>query len=203
MAIDTHEVLQRINSHLATHPNASLQAIAEKLGMESREIERCLNETGGTSFQQFCEGRRLAEAFRQLNAKRSLANQLWETKCTPTRIVIPGATIQYRIRGFWPYRCAFSNPCPVIDLNSSGLGFLTDLSQKPGKCVSLILTLPGINELLELKGRIVYSLATGISGYRYRVGIQFLPFAKRRGRNSFEALAILNRLEKESINLQE
>jgi AraC-like DNA-binding protein len=202
MANNTHEVLQKINAHLATHPNASLQAVAEKLGMASQEIERCLNEIEGVSFQQLREGSRLAEAFRQLNANRSLVNQLWETKHTPMRIVIPEATIKYRIHNFWPYRCAFSNPCPVIDLNSSGLGFLADLSQKPGKRVSLHLTLPGMKELLELNGHIAYSVATGISGYRYRVGIRFLPFAKRRGCNSLEALAILNRLEKDSIDLQ-
>jgi hypothetical protein len=203
LTIDAHEVLQKMEAHLTAHPNASLQALAEKLGIASQEIERSLSEVIGISFQQLREARRLADVFKQLNENRSLVSRLWETHRTPLRIFVPEATIKYRIHSWLPHKRTFSNPCPVIDLNSSGLGFLADITQEPGKRVTLLLTLPGMKELLELNGHIVYSVATGIPGYRYRVGIRFLPFTEGRGCNRLETLSILKRFEKNYADSQE
>jgi hypothetical protein len=199
MAIDTNEVLHKISAHLAAHPNASLQATAEKLGMASQDIEKSLKEIEGMSFQQLRESRRLTEAFKQLSINRSLVRQLWEIQRTPLRIFVPEATAKYRLQSLWPHKRTFSDPCPVIDLSNAGLAFLADLAPKPGKRVCLLLRLPDLREPLYLAGHIVYSVATGIAGYRYRVGIRFLPFANRRGRNSLETLSVLMKFEKDYL----
>ena len=95
------------------------------------------------------------------------------------------------------HKRSYSNPCPAIDLCGGGLAFLDDLLQKPGMRISMLLKLKGREEEIPLEGHVVYSVATGIAGYRYRIGIQFLPFADRKGCNSLEALAVLIKYEKD------
>lgn len=57
--------------------------------------------------------------------------------------------------------------------------------------VSLRLKFPGREDILRVEGHVVYAVATGIAGYRYRVGIKFWPFANRGGCNALKALDVL------------
>ncbi len=60
----------------------------------------------------------------------------------------------------------------------------------------MLLKLPEEEGALQLEGRVVYAVATGIAGFRYRIGIQFSPFTERRGCNTLKALDILAHIEK-------
>jgi hypothetical protein len=189
------ELARKVDSLLAAHPNATLPIIAEKLQTTSEIIEEALKAIEGVTFQEFQANKRLEQAFKQLGEMSPAANGPYEVTRVRQRVVIPKATVRYRIYSFWRRNADFSNQCPLVDVSRGGLAFLADLPLKPREPVSLLLKLPAIEAELQVRGRIVYSVATGITGYRYRIGVQFLPFAERRGYNSPKALDILAKLE--------
>ncbi len=195
MTMDSQAILQKVDAHLVVHPNATLQSAAESLGIARQEIEQALSELEGASFQEFRENRRLARALKHLASSDAAVTGPWEKQRTQPRIIIPKTAVKYHIRSFWIHNRHFSNLCPLIDLSSGGLAFLTDNALKIGICLSMLLKLAGEEEMLQLEGHVVYVVATGIAGYRYRIGIKFLPFNDRRGFNTLKALNLLKRLE--------
>jgi hypothetical protein len=194
--LDSREIFQKIDSHLTSHPHATLQVVAEKLGITGPIIEAVLRDMESASFREFIENKRLAQAFKQLGASETAASGPWEEQRTRPRVIIPKTTVKYRIPSFWIRKRIFSDPCPLVNLNSGGLAFLADQAPKVGRWVSLLLKFPGEEDTLCLEGHAVYAVATGIAGYRYRVGIKFLPFSEQRGFNTLKALDILDKFEK-------
>jgi hypothetical protein len=84
----------------------------------------------------------------------------------------------------------------VIDLNSGGISFLADIApitrkRHPCSCDTRS------TEAIRIEGCVAYAVATGISGYRYRIGIQFMPFAPKRGCNKPEVFDLLVQCEKD------
>jgi AraC-like DNA-binding protein len=195
MSLDPREVVQKVDSHLTVHPHASLQLIANRLGITVPIIEGALREVEGVSFQEFLANKRLAEAFKQLGGISPAANAPFEMTRARQRLIIPKTTVRYQTRILWIRKSSPSNPCPLVDLSNDGLAFLADQALSPGRQISLLLKFPG-DETLRLKGRVIYSVATGIAGYRNRIGVQFFPFADRRGCNNLKALDTLGDLEK-------
>lgn len=195
--MDLQEISTKVESFLQGHWNTSLSNAADKLGVSSQEIEQAIRQTHGMSFQEFQQSLRLNEAFRQLGESRTIPQGSWEETRYHPRRVIPRTTVQYRIRSFWGHRRSFSTPHPLIDLSCGGLALLADMPPALRKRVSLLLKLPDRVDALQLEGRIVYAVATGIAGFRYRVGIQFLPFENRRGCNDPKLLAALTPPEKQ------
>jgi hypothetical protein len=194
--MDSREIYQKVESFLSTHPKAVLQIAADKLGLTQKEIEQAIQEVDGSSYEQFRQSRRLTEAFKQLGADRVVPTGPWEKSRSRQRMIIPRTTVRYRIRSFWIYGGSFSNPCPLVDLSSGGLALLADIAPMLGKRVSLLLKFPDREEEFRVEGKTVYTVATGIAGYRHRIGIQFLPFAERRGCNSPKVLEALVQFEK-------
>jgi AraC-like DNA-binding protein len=189
MTLDSQEVIQKINSHLAAHPNAALQVVAEKLGITGQSVEQILREVEGASFEEFRENKRLDQALRLIEASGSAAPN--EKIRTRPRFIIPRTTVKYQAHSLWIRKPVFSNPCPLVDLSREGLAFLADYAPKLGMWVSLRLKFPGREDILQVEGHVVYAVATGIAGYRYRVGIKFWPFANRGGCNALKALDVL------------
>jgi Tfp pilus assembly protein PilZ len=195
--MDSREIYQNIESFLSTHPKAALQIVAARLGLTQKEIEQAILEVDGSSYEQFRQSRRLAEAFKQLGADRIVPKGPWEITRARPRMIIPKTTVRYRIRTFWIYGRSYSSPCPLVDLSSGGLALLADTAPMPGKRVSLLLKFLDRKEDLRVEGKIAYTIATGIAGYRHRIGIQFLPFGERRGCNSPKVLEALIQFEKQ------
>jgi len=195
MSIDRTEIVQKVDSQLAVHPNITLPIIAERLGIKDEAIEKALLEVEGLSFQEFRANRRLEQAFKQLGEISIAANGPWEAIRARRRLNIPKATVKYKIRSFWNRETDYSNQCPLVDISRDGLAFLAD--QDPGhkKRISMLLKLPGEEGALQIEGRIMYAVATGIAGFRYRVGVQFMAFSERRGCNTLKALDVLTRIE--------
>ena len=194
--MDSQEVIQKVSSHLTAHPNAALQVVAEKLGITGQSIEQILREVEGASFEEFRENKRLTHALGLLEASRVAASAPYEKARTRQRFIIPKTTVRYEVHSLWIRKSGFSNPCPVVDLSIEGLSFLADDAPKSGKWVSLLLQLPAREDALRVEGHVVYAVATGIAGYRYRVGIKFRPFAERRGCNTLKILHVLVKFEK-------
>ena len=189
MTLDSQEVIQKINFHLEAHPNAALQVVAEKLGITSQSIEQILREVEGASFEEFRENKRLNQALRLIEDSAGAApNEIIRTQ---PRFIIPRTTVKYQAHSLWTRKPDFSKPYPLVDLSRGGLAFLADYAPKLGRWVSLHLNFPGREDMLWLEGHAVYAVATGIAGYRYRVGIKFRPFANRGGCNTFKSLDVL------------
>ena len=190
------EVVQKVDAHLRAHPHASLLAVAETLRTTCQAIEEALQKIEGISFDEYQAGKRLAQAFAQMGEMSPAANGPYEMVRARQRITIPKATVRYRMSGFWQRKTGLSGHCPLVDLSQDGLAFLSDHAGKRDKRLVLVLNLPEEEGALQLRARVVYSVATGIIGYRYRIGVQFLPFGERRGCNSVQALDVIARLEK-------
>ncbi len=191
--MDSREICQKLESWLGTHPNAALPIAAEKLGFAREEIEKALREFEGKSYDEFRQSLKLAEAFKQLGADRTAPPGPWGKMRSGPRRIIPRTTVQYRIRGFWFFGKGYSNPCPLVDLSSGGMAFLADAAPLPGRRVSLLLKFPE-REGVRVEGNVVYAVASGVAGYRRRIGIQFLPFEERRGCNSPKVLDALTQI---------
>lgn len=116
---------------------------------------------------------------------------------TCERFVIPGATVSYKVHGFFKSHQPFpSDLYPIADLCKGGLCFMTDTPLKENKEVSLLIRVSEKENPISLEGKIMYvSLNTSIS-YRYRVGVQFKPFGTNEGFNALESLNRLDELEK-------
>jgi hypothetical protein len=195
MKPDFSEIVKRVDAQLGAHPNASLRIVALRLETTEANIEEALEFVEGLNFQQFQDERRLAQAFRQLGEYSPAVDGPYEMIRARRRFMIPRATVQYRPHGFWNRKKPFSDRCPLVDLSLDGLAFLADQSIKSGKRLRLLCDLPDEAEPIRLLGRVVYAVATGIAGYRYRIGIRFLPFADRRGGNSKKTRDVLIRIE--------
>ncbi len=196
MRLDPHEVVQKVDSQLTSHPNAALQIVAEKLGIAAQTIEAALHEVEGVSFHEFQANKRLAQAFGQLGELSPATNGQYEITRARRRLIIPKTTVRYQTYKFWIRRSSYSTQCPLVDLSSDGLAFLSDHALMPEKQISLNLKFPAGEEIVRLEGRVVYAVATGIAGYRYRIGVRFLPFDDRRGGNTRKTLDVLVNLEK-------
>ena len=193
--MDSREICQKIEYFLIAHPNAVLQIVAERLGLSQKEIEQAIREVDESTFEQFRQSRRLAEAFKQLGADRALPSGPWEKTRSRPRIIIPRTSVRYRFHSFWKLSRSYSAPCPLVDLSREGLAFLADVIPVPGKRVSLLLKFQKKEEELGVQGKVIYAVATGIANYSSRIGIQFLPFAERRGCNSPKVLEALIQFE--------
>ncbi len=202
MSLDGREVVQKVDYHLTVHPKASLQIIAARLGITEKVIEEALREIEGVSFREFQANKRLVEAFNQIGEISPTTNgpYPYEVPRARRRMIIPKTTVRYQTRILWIRKSSPSNQCPLVDLSSDGLAFLADRALQPEQQISLLLKFPGGEEVLRLEGRIIYAVATGIAGYRCRIGVQFLPFDDRRGCNTHKTLDILLNLEKTYIS---
>ncbi len=195
MISNCHDIVQQVELQLSAHPNATLQITAQRLGLAEQLISDALKEIEGLSFQEYQAGKRLEQAFKQLGEFSIAATGPSERRAR-RRIIIPKATVKYRITSFWNRASAYSNPCPLVDFNSGGLALLADEFVEIEKQISMLLKFPGEEEELQVEGLVAYSVATGIAGYRYRIGIQFLPFGRQKGGNTLQAFDSLTRIEK-------
>jgi len=116
---------------------------------------------------------------------------------TCERFVIPGATIAYKLHGFFKKHLPFTDKLyPTTDLSKGGISFLSDTPLSENKELSVLLNIPEKESPIQFEGKVAYiSLDSGAS-YRYRIGVQFKPFGTKEGLNSLDNLKDLEKLEK-------
>lgn len=190
------EIAAEVEAHLGAHPNVSLRLLAGKLGLAPALVEEALAHVEGGSFEEFRERKRLERAFQQLGALSPAANGPYDIVRARRRLAIPRATVRYGRPVFYRRRIEYSPPCPLVDLSRDGLALLADSAESPGRRLSLQLAFPGAEPAVRVEGRVVYAVATGITGYRYRVGVRFLPFAAGKGGNDPRTLEALEGIER-------
>jgi len=196
MNFDPKEVVEQLDLQLEAHPNATLQIIAERMQISSQKIVESLQEVEGVTFPEYQANKRLARAFEQLGELSPAANGPYEITRARQRITIPNAVVKFQAYSFWRRSSHFSSQCPLMDLSGDGLAFITDRALKPKKRILLLLKLPGKDDFVLVKGYVAYIVATGIAGYRYRIGVHFLPFTESRGCNNLRTMETLAALEK-------
>ena len=202
MNVDLGQLFRNIDSRIASNPGSTSQSLAQELDVTMGAIERAVREVNGVSFREYRENKRLARVLRILEEKRRalVAEGHGNNRAEP-RMILPGATVSFLLRGRGIRNAGFSNSCPLFDLSRGGMAFLSDRPSRPGRKVSLLLNCTEIKEKLRLEGYIVYAVATDMAGYQFRVGVRFMPFEAKRGCNAPEALHILAQLEKTATSL--
>jgi len=197
MTVDLNELFQDLDSHLTADPSSTLESLAQKLGVTTQHIEQAVREVDGVSFSEYQGNKELALTLKVLRREnRADARIMIGGEQIHQRFSIPGATVCYLLRGSGVQMSAITNPYPLIDLSSGGLAFLADRPVKPGRNISLILSVSATLQSLRLEGRIVYALAVNVPDYQYRVGVKFQPFGAERDCNPPEALEAIARLER-------
>jgi len=126
-------------------------------------------------------------------------NEMRETHSTERkcgRFVIPGATITFTTAKFWNKLDSVLERSPVVDISRQGISFLTDTPPKSRR-ISITLLYCEDEAPLHMLGQVVYVLPRGAGlSYRYRIGVAFDPFSKRKDQNSLEASNKLYELER-------
>ena len=134
MSVDRIEIVQKVASQLAAHPNATLPIIAERLGTTEQIIENTLHEIEGLSFQEFRANRRLEQAFKQLGEISIAANGPWEDNpCAAEVDHTQGYGQDLKPAAFGPEKADYSNQCPLVDISRDGLAWLADQDPRPKK----------------------------------------------------------------------
>lgn len=199
--MDLRHLLKIIDSRIATNPNSTSRSLAQELDVTVRSIERAIREIDGVSFNEYLENRRLARVLKIIEEKRwaSAIDDHAPPRAEP-RKTIPGAIVSYHLHGRGNRGSSSSASYPLFDLCSGGMAFFSDRLLKPGRKVLLSIKCEERNVPLTLQCHVVYAMATDMPGYRYRIGVRFMPFEARKGCNPPETLNSLVRLIREATS---
>ncbi len=195
--MDIHKLFENIDSRITSYPDSTAQSLAQELQTTIQDIERAVREVDGVSFDEYRESKQLAHALRPLEEEgSSTVSEIRRGKRAQPRLAPMGATVRYLPLGGDICKAEFSNPYPIIDLNTAGMAFLADRPAKPGRKVCLLASFSEQREPLRLEGRVVYAVAVDITGHKYRLGIRFHAFAEKEGCNPPQALEDLAQVMK-------
>jgi hypothetical protein len=118
------------------------------------------------------------------------------------RLEIPEATTYAKTESWFNLISMYDGPGRLLDLSKSGAGFETVKKVEKDDLLRVRIDIPG-EETLVLKGHVRWTAPVAWNG-KLRVGIQFMPYGRRRQYNSPFALASLQVLqEKYEQALQE
>jgi hypothetical protein len=109
------------------------------------------------------------------------------------RFEIPGAEVRYKKTGLFVFRRGFSGAYPVVNVSKGGLVFLCEEKLRSGQKVMVQVLIPKESPL-NLRARVRWQ-GRPMPGANVMIGLEFLPFGSRRGRNPREALDVLRMLD--------
>jgi hypothetical protein len=202
--MDFKELFDAIDSRLVFQPETLLASLALELGVSVKDIEEAVRETEGLSFREYCENRRLAHVLGAVEpGMLTREDSVFADQRVHLRWTIPGAVVRYLVGGLGNPKAEFSLPFPILDISRGGMAFFSNHSGKPGREISLLVSLVKEENEVRVEGKIVYSAAVGgVAGYEYRIGVCFHPFAIGKGFNAPEIEKVLNQLEKRARSLK-
>lgn len=120
------------------------------------------------------------------------------------RFEIPGATVSYKRRKLFVSPTKYCEEfCPVVDISRGGIRFLSQIPLKIKSKVTLKISVPGEKVPLSLKGRVKWAFADSGKNYKYKIGVQFNPYAEKRGQNSPGTLEKIIALEQKFAPIEE
>jgi len=116
------------------------------------------------------------------------------------RIKIEGATITYKEgRFFFSKKQYVEEFYPVVEISRGGVRFLGKKLFTISSKVSIKISIPEESSPLILRGRIRWTSLNPAMSYKYQIGIQFDPFAWKKGCNHPEVLEKIMKLEQKFI----
>jgi Tfp pilus assembly protein PilZ len=116
------------------------------------------------------------------------------------RIKIKGATATYKEgRFFFSKKQYVEEFYPVVEISRGGVRFLAKKLFTIASKISLKISIPEEESPLVLSGRVRWTSLDPALSYKYQTGIQFDPFALKKGCNHPEILEKIMKLEKKFL----
>ena len=116
------------------------------------------------------------------------------------RIKIKGATVTYKEgRFFFSKKQYVEEFYPVVEISRGGVRFLGKKLFTISSQVSLKISLPEEPSPLILRGQVRWTSLNPAMSYKYQIGIQFDPFAWKKGCNHPEVLEKIMKLEQKFL----
>ncbi len=116
------------------------------------------------------------------------------------RIKIKGATVTYKEgRFFFSKKQYVEEFYPVVEISRGGVRFLGKKLFTISSKVSIKISLPDEPSPLILKGQVRWTSLNPAMSYKYQIGIQFDPFAWKKGCNHPEVLEKIMKLEQKFL----
>jgi Tfp pilus assembly protein PilZ len=116
------------------------------------------------------------------------------------RIKLEGATVTYKEgRFFFSKKQYVEEFYPVVEISRGGVRFLGKKLFTISSKVSIKISIPEESSPLILRGRIRWTSLNPAMSYKYQIGIQFDPFAWKKGCNHPEVLEKIMKLEQKFI----
>ncbi len=100
------------------------------------------------------------------------------------RFEIPGATVNYKKKGFLHGKTEFDEEfCPVLNISRGGLRFLCQEDLKIKSKVELQISVPGEKIPIAQKGIVRWTSFAAGKSHKYQIGIQFNPYGEKKDQN--------------------
>ena len=116
------------------------------------------------------------------------------------RIKTKGATVTYKEGRFFFSKKQFVEEFyPVVEMSRGGVRFLGKKLFAISSKVSIKISIPEESSPLILKGKVRWTSLNPAMSYKYQIGIQFDPFAWKKGCNHPEVLEKIMKLEQKFI----
>ncbi len=116
------------------------------------------------------------------------------------RIKIEGATVTYKEgRFFFSKKQYVEEFYPVVEISRGGVRFLGKKLFTISSKVSIKISLPEESSPFILTGKVRWTSLNPAMSYKYQIGIQFDPFAWKKGCNHPEILEKIMKLEQKFI----
>ncbi len=116
------------------------------------------------------------------------------------RIKIQGATITYKEgRFFFSKKQYVEEFYPIVEISRGGVRFMGKKLFAISSKVSIKISIPEESSPLILRGRIRWTSLNPAMSYKYQIGIQFDPFAWKKGCNHPEVLEKIMKLEQKFL----
>ena len=119
------------------------------------------------------------------------------------RFKLDEATVSYSLKKGIFFKKNSNGKFPVVEMSRGGIRFFDQKPLKIDKEVVINLFIPGNEDPLNLKGKVVWSSFSENSAYKYQNGIQFYPFGAEKGFNPPAALDQIIDLELETSKKEE
>jgi Tfp pilus assembly protein PilZ len=116
------------------------------------------------------------------------------------RIKIKGATVTYKEgRFFFSKKQYVEEFYPVVEISRGGIRFMGKKLFAIASKISLKISIPEEESPLILRGRVRWTALNPTMNYDYQIGIEFDPFAWKKGCNHPEVLEKIMKLEEKFL----
>ena len=117
------------------------------------------------------------------------------------RLKIKGATVTYKEgRFFFSKKQYVEEFYPVVTISRGGVRYMGKKLFTIASKISLKISIPDEESPLILKGRVKWTALNPAMSYKYQIGIQFDPFALKKGCNHPEVLEKIMKLEQKFLS---